>query len=134
MPAPRRASRKPVVPRVPRTRAGGEMTEARFFAFLRSGLRQLSRRWPPVTRLVWLESRRPYKGVNPRAKWEYQCARCAKWYMRKDMQADHIMPCGALKSFEDLPGFAQRLLCETDSLRILCNHCHQEEHHGKAEA
>lgn len=121
----KRATRKPKTTRVPKPYAGGEWSHARFFQFIRSGLRQLSRRWPPVTRLVWNESRRPYVGPNPRAKWSYRCAICAKWYMRKEMQADHIVPCGSLKSFDDIGGFTKRLFVETGGLRILCADCHQ---------
>lgn len=121
---PLRATRKPKTGRVPRTRAGGEWTEAAFWSFLRSGLRQLSRRWPPVTRLVWAESRRPYLGPNKRQKWEHQCAACGTWGKRADMQADHILPCGPLRSWDDLPIFTQRLLCEVEGVRILCERCH----------
>lgn len=121
----RKATRRPKTARVARTRAGGEWTEAAFWSFLRSGLRQLSRRWPPVTRHVWNESRRPYVGLNKRQKWEYQCSLCGTWAIRKAMQADHIVPCGALKGWDDLPTFTQRLLCEVEGVRILCERCHQ---------
>lgn len=122
--ATRKTTRKPKTTRVERTRAGGEWTEAAFWSFLRSGLRQLSRRWPPIVRGVWLESRRAYHGPNKRQKWEHQCAVCDVWAIRKVMQADHIRPCGRLHSWDDLPGFVQRMLCETDGLRILCAGCH----------
>ncbi len=46
--------------------------------------------------------------------------------MRKNIQADHVIECGSLRSFEDLPGFVERLLCEVDGLRLLCEMCHQE--------
>lgn len=127
----KRATRQPKTTRVARTRAGGTWSEAQYWQFIRSGLRQLSRRWPPVTRLVWNESRRPYVGPNKRQRWEFQCAVCAKWYMRKEMQADHIQPCGSLKSWEDLAGFTRRLLVETAGLRILCAECHLLRTRGK---
>ena len=125
MAAPRKTTRIPKTTRVPRTRAGGTWSEAQFWSFLRSGLRQLSRRWPPTVRLIWLEGRRAYKGPNVRQKWEYQCEKCAKWWIRKEMQADHIVPCGSLRSWDDLPVFTQRLLCEASGLRLLCSDCHQ---------
>jgi len=65
-------------------------------------------------------------------KWEFCCAGCARWYKREGMQADHITPCGSLRSWEDLPGFASRLFCEADMLRIYCADCHQARH-GKGE-
>lgn len=124
----RKATRKPKTARVPRTRAGGEWTEAAFWAFIRSGLRQLSRRWPPLVRHVWLGARRPYRGLNRRQKWEFQCAACAGWFKRDGMQADHIESCGTLKSWDAMVGFAERLFCEADKLRILCADCHATRH------
>lgn len=124
--------RTPKTSRVPRTRAGGEWTEAAFFQFLRSGLRQMSRRWPPLVRHVWLASRRPSLSTNRRLKWEFRCASCGLWYKRDDMQADHIIPCGSLRSWDDLSVFAERLFCEAAGLRIYCADCHQARH-GKGE-
>lgn len=118
--------RRPKTNRVERTRASGEWSEAQFWSFIRSGLRQLSRRWPPLVRHVYLQSRRDYRGDNKRQKHEYQCSACGDWFMRKNIQADHIAECGSLKSFADLPGFVERLLCEVEGLRLLCETCHQE--------
>lgn len=119
--------------RVAKPYAGGEFSEARFWQFLRSGLRQMSRRWPPVTRQVWNESRRPYVGPNKRQKFEHQCSSCLKWFKRADMEADHIVPCGSLKSWDDLIGFTQRLLCEVEGVRRLCNRCHQARTNRKGD-
>lgn len=44
----------------------------------------------------------------------------------KATQLDHINPCGRLASFNDLSGFAERLFCEADQLRVLCKPCHKE--------
>lgn len=126
--AVRQATKRPKTSRVARTRAGGEFSEARFWSFLRSGLRQMSRRWPPLVRLIWLEHRRPNQSANLRLKWEFQCAGCVGWFKRKGMQADHITPCGTLKTWGDLPIFTQRLLCEASGLRILCADCHTARH------
>lgn len=116
--------RKPKTNRVPRTRAGGEWTEAQFWAFIRSGLRSLSRKWPPIVRHAFNACRRPSQSENKRLKWEFQCNECQGWFPRKEVQADHIVPCGALKSFEDIPGFVERLLCNEDGIRVLCVTCH----------
>jgi len=45
--------------------------------------------------------------------------------MQKETQVDHIVSCGSLRSFEDLPGFTERLLCEASGLQIVCKACHQ---------
>lgn len=120
--------RRPKTMRVARTRAGGEWTESSFWLFIRSGLRQMSKRWPPTTRLIWNANRRAYKGPNKRQKWEFLCSSCGGWFIRRDMHCDHIVECGTLKSFSDIATFAERLFCEVDGLRIVCEDCHEERH------
>lgn len=105
-------------------RSGNEWSEARFWQFLRSGLRQMSRRWPPLARQAINAARRKYDGENKRQKWEYQCSTCKAWRNRKQVEVDHIVPCGSLKSLDDLPGFVERLFCEPEGLRVLCDACH----------
>lgn len=115
--------RKPKTNRVPRTRAGGEWTEAGYWGFIRSGLRKLSTRWPPRAQIL-RDRRRAYDGPNKRQKWEYPCSKCGGWFMQKEVHVDHIKPCGKLTSHNDLPEFVATLLCETDNLQILCKACH----------
>lgn len=100
------------------------MTEAAFWSFIRSGLRQKSRRWAPIFQTL-AAAKRKSQSDNPRLKWEYQCAMCGNWFPQKAVSVDHIVPCGSLKSFADLPGFVERLFCERDKLRVLCDGCHQ---------
>lgn len=116
--------RRPKTERVPRTRAGGEWTEAAYWGFIRSGLRQLSMRWPPL-RNIMRRDRRPYSGPDKRTKWEHRCEICGGWYPAKMIEVDHVEPCGQLKSYDDLPGFVARLLCEADNLRKTCATCNQ---------
>lgn len=117
-------SRRPKTERVPRTRAGGEWTEAAFFGFLRSGLRRMSRRWPPVARLALERARVPYTGEDKRRKWSYRCDGCGRLHPGKHVQVDHVDPCGSLRCWDDLVPFAQRLFCEPEGLRVLCKTCH----------
>lgn len=120
--------------KVVKTRAGGTWSEARYFGFIRSGLRRMSARWP-VKYQVMEESRRKYTGGDKRTKWEYQCAHCKGWFKGKDIQVDHIVPAGSLKTFEDLPKFVSTLFCEKENLQTLCTSCHniktQEERNAK---
>jgi hypothetical protein len=104
--------------------AGGEWTEARFWAFFRSNLRSMSRKWPPLARHALESARREYVGPNQRQKWEFKCACCGEWFMRKDVQVDHKVPCGSLASYDDLVRFCMRLFCEESGLRVLCTGCH----------
>ena len=118
--------RRPLTSRVPRTRAGGTWTEASMWSFIRSGIRQLSRRWPPLSDVIKLH-RRPYHGPNKRRKWEVMCAACGHWYAQDEVEVDHIVPCGSLKSFADISGFCERLFVEADGLQVLCESCHEKQ-------
>jgi len=119
--------RRPKTNRVARVRAGGVWSESAFFGFLRSGLRQMSRRWPPIARAMQ-QGRRKYVGPNKRQKWESQCGMCGDWFAAKEMSVDHIKPCGQLRSIDDVSGFVERLFCEPEGLRRLCRKCHTERH------
>jgi 5-methylcytosine-specific restriction endonuclease McrA len=110
-------------PKTEKTRNAGTMTESAFWSFIRSGLRQKSRWWKPITQCK-LNAKRPYKGPNKRQKFEYQCNSCKKWFAEKNINVDHTIPVGALNCAEDLPGFVNRLFCEVDNLQVLCSGCH----------
>lgn len=100
------------------------MTEAQFWCFLRSNLRLASRKWAP--RKHALEAaRRPNESENKRLKWEFQCAACFNWFPHKEIEVDHIVPAGSLRSFEDVAGFVERIFCEQYGLVVLCERCHQ---------
>lgn len=104
--------------------AGQRWSRARFWGFIRSALRLASRKWPPRSDAM-RAARRCHRGTNKRQKWEYQCAQCSKWFKGSEVQVDHIVPCGKLREFDDLPAFVRRLFCEEDNLRVLCKPCHK---------
>jgi len=111
-------------PRVPRTRGNNTMTEAGFWSFIRSGLRSKSQRWPPKY-AVKKEAKRTVTGK--RHRYEYQCNVCKGWFKDKEVEVNHIVPCGTLKSFDDLPQFVERLFCEKEGLEVICKGCHKKE-------
>jgi len=115
--------RRAKIPRVPKVRNGGTMTESAFWSFIRSTLRQKSRWWKPITECK-MKARRPYKGPSKRQKFEYKCACCGDWFPEKLINVDHIKPAGSLNCAADLPGFVERLFCELDNLQVLCETCH----------
>lgn len=119
---------KPGKPRVPRTRGGGTMTEAQYWSFIRSGLRAKSSRWPPKFNVL-KRAKRTVSGK--RHRYEYECAICKDFFKESDVEVDHILPVGSLKSYSDLPQFVERLFCEEEGLRVLCKPCHLEVTHGK---
>jgi 5-methylcytosine-specific restriction endonuclease McrA len=131
----KKAVRKPRANASPKTRNNGTMTESAFWSFIRSGLRQKSRWWKPITQCK-LDAKRTYKGPNKRQKFEYQCNSCKKWFAEKNINVDHIDPAGSLNCANDLPGFVERLFCEVDNLQVLCSGCHniktQNEKNGKS--
>ena len=109
--------------KVIKTRNAGTMSESAFWAFIRSALRQKSRWWKPITQCK-LNAKRPYKGINKRQKFEYQCNKCKKWFPDKQINIDHIIPAGELNKADDLPGFVERLFVEQSGLQVLCVNCH----------
>lgn len=98
-----------------------EWTESKFWSFIRSGLRAKFSRWGPKYKCL-NNAKRTVKGK--RHKYEFKCAECNKWFKQKDVQVDHTVPCGTLKTYEDLPGFVKRLFVSADKLRVLCKPCH----------
>ena len=109
-----------------KTRNAGTMTESAFWSFIRSGLRQKSRFWKPITQCK-MAARRAYNGPLKRQKFEYQCNVCNTWFPEKKINIDHIIPAGSLRSANDLPGFVERLFCEVDNLQCICESCHTKK-------
>lgn len=105
--------------RVERTRAGGAWTEAKYWGYIRGALRQAFLRYP----VRGAAKRRQARRQGRHSK--YECEQCGELYDNKDVQVDHITPCGTLRAYDDLPGFVQRLFCEADGLQVLCTGCHQ---------
>lgn len=104
------------------------MTESGYWAFIRSGLRSKSTRWPPRFHILNKNRRR---ATGKRYRYEHQCEMCQEWFKQADVEVDHIVPVGSLKSYEDLPGFVERLFCEEDGFRVLCKPCHLKVTHGE---
>ena len=99
-----------------RLRNNGQWTEARFFGFIRSALRSAYQKWPP---------KHEAKKLAKIDRNQYKCAACNEVFGNKDVQVDHIVPCGSLKTFDDLPEFAERMFCEAVGFQVLCTACHQ---------
>lgn len=99
-------------------------TTAKWWSFIRSGLRSKWLRWPP--RYEALEAARRAKPKNKagKHKWEYKCSKCRKWWLQKDVEVDHIEPVGSLNGYQDVEWFIRRLFVPSNKLRILCKTCH----------
>lgn len=110
-------------------------TTARFWGFIRSGLRQCFNRYPPkyecIKEAAHTKEDGVYKTGAKKGKVKlvrrYKCKGCLKLFMQKDVQVDHIVGAGSLKSYEDLPGFVERLFCSKEGLQVLCKPCHHKK-------
>lgn len=121
---PAKTQKKPRVSRVPRTRNAGTWTEAQFWQAIRSCLRRMSRFWKPA-RAALHAARFPCKGPNGQ-KWAYVCHDCKKPFPRKQVQIDHVVPCGTLTDFEHVGEFIRRLTPEdVGAYAVRCLACHQ---------
>lgn len=100
-------------------------TTARYWQFIRAGLRAMYRRWPP--RYHALAAARRSKKGGGKQKWEYRCAKCNKWYKQTEVQVDHVTPAGTLKDYTDLPTFVSKLFCSSEGLQVLCKPCHKSK-------
>jgi len=112
--------------KTPRTRNGGTWTESQYFSAIRSALRTKFRFWRPMAAVLQKASR-PYVGANKLQKKEFQCNKCKQWFKRTDVEIDHIVECGSLRTYADIVPFIKRLTKENESAyQILCKHnCHK---------
>jgi len=97
--------------------------EANDYIWLRSQLRRISRRWPPVYKAL-ANAKVPYTGDNKRKKWWYECADCKQLFDGKNVSVDHIEPVGTLLKKSDIADFIEKLFCSADKLQVLCDNCH----------
>ena len=122
------AKRKPV----PKPYNDGTWSKARMMSFIRSLFRQGSMRWGPKNAAM-RRVRAKYTGQDKRRKWTYTCEGCSKEFKGSEVKAHHTIPCGELKDWGDIEGFARRLFCEADGFEVLCGGCHDKAH-GKGKA
>lgn len=119
-----------------------EWTTAKFFGFIRSGLREKFNRWPPKYQAIKQSSRTVqvtddhggfvrYKSGKKvgeiKTANEYQCNECKNYFKQTEVQVDHKEPAGTLKDFNDLPTFVEKMFCSVEDLQVLCKPCHQSK-------
>jgi 5-methylcytosine-specific restriction endonuclease McrA len=100
-------------------------TEAKFNSFIRSQLRQATRKWAPITET--LKRARVARGL-------YLCAHCkeevAPTYREgrkrvKNVFVDHINPItDPTTGFTNWDDIVNNMFCEMDNLQLLCKDCH----------
>ena len=102
-------------------------TEARLKAFIISGLRAASRRYPP--KFEALNEAKTTKKINQktgRIAQHYMCKACKDEFPAKDVAVDHKKPVvDPAVGFVDWNTFVSRLFCEKKNLQVLCTACHK---------
>lgn len=108
-----------------KTRCSGQWTEARFKSFIKSLLRQGTRRWGPIQEVM--KDSRISRGL-------YKCAECGGAHpptykngtkRSKNVFVDHIDPIiDPSKGFTTWDECIDRMFCEVDNLQVLCKDCH----------
>jgi 5-methylcytosine-specific restriction endonuclease McrA len=114
---------------------GKEWTPARLKAFIVSGLRACSRRYPP--KFETLAEAKTEKKINRKTKrlaQHYKCNACKGDFPSTEVQVDHIIPViDPLTGFVDWNTYIERMFCEKSNLQVLCKDCHsiktKEEKH-----
>ena len=106
-------------------------TEAKFMAWVRSGLRQGLWNKHPVKMELLNSQRRKIKNPNPNPRkgaelvWGYECACCGNDYRQADVEVDHMVGEFSLKTIDDLVNFFKKLVFVTPAdLQIVCKTCH----------
>lgn len=112
-------------PAGPKTRCGGRFTEARFNSFIKSLLRQGTRRWAPITDVK-------KKGRTRRGF--YHCDGCQQEVpatiivngkKTNNAVVDHVIPVVPPDvGFTTWDDVIERLFCEEEGLQLLCHDCH----------
>lgn len=108
----------------PKTRNGGQWSEARFVSFVKSALR--GARWGPKYACI----RKAYvrDGINPRTGHKcklHLCPVCKQLFPQNMMKADHIVPVVGKEGFTTWDDFIKRLFVEVDGFQAMCKGCHQ---------
>ena len=111
--------------RAEKTRNGNTLSESEYFSKIRSGLRNTFRYWKPAMECL-NKSKRKYVGDNKRQKFEYKCNCCGEYFKRDDVNIDHIIPAGSLRTYDDIVPFLKRLTAEDPkNYQVLCRECHK---------
>ena len=109
-----------------KTRNMANWSEAKYWSGIRSSLRRTFRfNWLPA-KVALENARKPYSGPNKLQKWEFRCALCEQWFIRKGVELDHKTPCGSLNGLVDVGPFLSRLHPESpDAYQVICKKCHK---------
>lgn len=104
-------------------------TDGRLKSFLTSVIRAGFRKYP--AKYEALNAAKRGKKMNPatgRLAEHYECNKCHKEFVAKDVQVDHVKPVVDPKvGFVNWDVFIKRLYCTADNLQVLCIPCHEKK-------
>lgn len=111
-----------------KTRCGGQWTEAKYKGFIKSTLRQATRKWGPINQCT--KDARVSRGV-------YLCAGCKEEITKttldpetrkrvNNVHVDHIEPVvDPEEGFTTWDECIERMFSEVENLQVLCTPCHK---------
>lgn len=104
------------------------MESPHYVTWIRSLLRRSFRAWPGYL-AAWKDvPTKREKAPNRRGILQmqtfHQCAVCQGWFVKRDMNLDHITPAGSMKeaTYEAIGRFVSNLMCSKYSLRAVCDY------------
>jgi len=111
-----------------KTRCSGQWTEARYKSFIKSTLRQATRKWAPINEC--LKNARVARGI-------YKCNGCGAEVPKtvqdpetrkrvNNVHVDHIEPVVPVTGWVNWDSCIERMFCEIDNLQVLCGTCHKK--------
>tara|TARA_R110000824_G_scaffold344886_1_gene531560 strand:- start:24921 stop:25337 length:417 start_codon:yes stop_codon:yes gene_type:complete len=111
-----------------KSRCSGQWTEAKFHSFIKSGLRQQTRKWGPIQQCQ--------KAANIR-RGIYRCNGCKEEIPKttphpetrkrvNNVHVDHINPVVPVTGWVSWDDCINNMFCEEDNLQVLCSKCHKE--------
>jgi len=119
----------------PKTRNGGQWTEARYKSFIVSTLRRTSARWGPkndAKKIARHHERLP--NANGRYVYHSRCNGCGDLVPETTSSVDHINPViDPQVGFTSWDAFIERLFCEVEGFQVLCTPCHKAKTKGERE-
>ena len=63
-------------------------------------------------------------GLHKRTKTAGKCVFCHHMFGKSNLQVDHIIPVGSMKTYAEAPGYLLRLLCSKENMQLTCKPCH----------
>jgi len=105
-------------------------TKAKFFSFIRGGIRKGLWNTNPVKLEFIKRNRIKIKNPNPKGKvaevWGAECCLCNEQFPQKDIQVDHKQGNNSLNSTEDLESFISAIVfVSEEDLQFVCKTCHK---------